>query len=125
MSSHADARPDRPVAAPVLEFRLDEQVERLRREPAWRSGTRDAITLAKGPVLRVVLTVLRAGAHLDEHRAPGPLTLQLLSGSLRFQAAGETRALAPGMLVVLDAALPHRVEAVEDSAFLLTLVQAA
>ena len=62
MSSHADARPDRPVAAPVLEFRLDEQVERLRREPAWRSGTRDAITLAKGPVLRVVLTVLRAGA---------------------------------------------------------------
>ena len=61
MSSHADARPDRPVAAPVLEFRLDEQVERLRREPAWRSGTRDAITLAKGPVLRVVLTVHRAG----------------------------------------------------------------
>jgi len=123
MAEESQARPDRPEAAPVVHFRIDEQVERLKKEPAWRSGSRNAITLTKEPALRVVLTVLRKGTRLEEHQARGPLTFQVLSGSVRFKAAGRSLEMGPGELLALESALGHQVEALEDSAFLLTLVE--
>lgn len=50
--------------------------------------------LVKEGNLRVVLTVLKKRTKLQEHRTRGPLTLQVLSGSVRFSAAG--RALEMG-----------------------------
>lgn len=117
------ARPDRPVVAPLLQFRIEEQMERLKQEHAWLSGSRNAITLIKEPNLRVVLTVLRKGTTLHEHQTGGPLTLQVLSGSVSFRAPGHALEIGPGGLVVLESAIVHEVEALEESAFLLTLVQ--
>ena len=42
--------------------RLQSAVERLKQEPTWGSGDRNAITLTKEPALRLVTTVLRKGA---------------------------------------------------------------
>ncbi len=122
MAEPKPARPDRPAAAPMLHVRIAEQLERLRREPTWTEGHRNAITLSKAPGgLRVVLTILREGTALHEHQASGPLTLHVLSGSLRFGTGAETATLGAGELVVLGPALGHEVEALEDAAFLLTL----
>jgi quercetin dioxygenase-like cupin family protein len=113
---------DRPLAAPLLLFRLPEEVSRLKGEPDWTGGKR-TITLTKQGGLRVVLIALRAGATLDEHLAAGALTVQVLEGSVRFAAGGETRSLVPGELLALEPGLRHDVQAVDESVFLLTLAQ--
>ena len=113
---------ERLLAAPLLLFRLPDEVVRLKGEPDWAAGKR-AITLTKQGGLRVVLIALRPGATLDEHLAVGALTVQVLEGRVRFDAGGETRVLMPGELLALEPGLRHDVQAVDESVFLLTLAQ--
>ncbi len=121
--NNPQAKHGKPVVAPLIHFRIEEQVERLKQEPAWLTGSRNAITLVKERNLRVVLVVLRKGAKLQEHQTRGPLTLQVFSGSVRFGAVGQALEVGPGALVVLESGLGHDVEALEESAFLITLLQ--
>lgn len=86
-----------------------------------RSARPAAGGLLKERGLRVVLALLHAGTRLDPHHAPGPLTLQVLSGRVRLAAGRQALELGPGVLVALESALEHDVEAVEESALLLTL----
>ena len=60
-------------------------------------------------------------AKLSEHQAAGPLTFHVLSGSVTFRAGGRAEALGAGELIVLESAIAHDVEALEESACLLTL----
>ncbi len=122
MSEQWRARSDRPAVAGLFHFRIADEVERLKQEPTWRSGTRNAITLTKEGPLRVVLLVLRAGAKLHEHQTGGPLMLHALSGALRFHAAGRALEMKPGEIVALESAAEHEVEALEESVVLLAVV---
>lgn len=97
---------------------LDEEIRRF--PPDGASGRR-AETLLKTPHLRVVLVTMRVGAELAEHAAPGPITVQPLRGRFAFLVEGEVRALAPGTLLSVDRRIRHRVRALEDGAFLLTI----
>jgi quercetin dioxygenase-like cupin family protein len=119
------ARADRPVEGPLLQLRLDEQLERLRQEPTWRTSGRNAITLAKEPTLRVVLMLLGKGTKISEHQAAGPLTFHVLTGSVTFRAADRVERVGSGDLIVLESAVAHEVEALEESACLLTLAGAS
>lgn len=121
MAEEWRARADRPVDVPFLRLELSEQAERLKQEPTWRERGHNAITLVKAPGLRVVLMLLGRGTKLSEHRAAGPLTFQVLSGWVNFRAGGRVERLGPGALIVLDSAVAHEVEALEDSSCLLTL----
>ena len=123
MADRWQARPDRPTVVPMRHVRIEEQLDRLKREPAWQSGSRNAITLTKEPSLQVVLTVLRKGTKLHEHRVSGLLTLHVLAGAMMFRTREGALRVRPGEIVVLESALEHEVEALEESAFLLTLVQ--
>ena len=115
------ARADRPAEVPLLHLQLREQLERLRQEPTWRTSGRNAITLAKEPALRVVLMLLAKGTKLSEHQAAGPLTFHVLSGSVTFRAGARVESLGSRELIVLEASVAHEVEALEESACLLTL----
>jgi quercetin dioxygenase-like cupin family protein len=102
MSRPWQPRPDRPEAGPLVHRRLAEEVARLQAEPAWREGDRNAITLTKGPGLRLVLTALRQGAALQEHRAPAAATLHVLSGRMVLRtAAGAARAGTGGVVMAV------------------------
>lgn len=125
MTSQWHARSDRPIAVPFLHFDIAEQVRHLKQESVWASGTRNAITLTKEPGVRVVLTVLKQGTKLHEHQASGPLTIQVISGRLDLHAAGQSIVLAPGEVAVLESAVAHELEAIEESAFLLTIAPVA
>jgi quercetin dioxygenase-like cupin family protein len=121
MNDEWTARPDRPIEAPILRVPVAEHLERLRQEPTWRTRGRNAITLTKEPGLRLVLMLLGKGTRISEHQAAGPLTFHVLSGSVTFRAGERAEQLRAGELIVLESAIAHEVEALEESACLLTL----
>ena len=123
MTDGPHARQDRPQTGPFVHSRLVEEVERLKSEPAWRDGDRNAITLTKSVGLRLVVTILRRGATLREHRGPGATTLHVISGALALRVGDRPLELGPGEVVVMEPGLRHGGEARADTAFLLTLAE--
>lgn len=109
-----------PMAAPFLEFDLPAELHRLRAETTWSTG-HNARTLAKYDDFRVVLIALRANARMPEHKTEGRISVHVLAGHIQVKAAGRTFNLRPGGLLALDQGLPHDVDALEESALLLTL----
>ena len=108
------------MAAPRLEFDLPRELEALRREPEWSSG-QNARTLVKHDDLRIVLIGLAAGARIPDHRTEGRISIHAISGHVRVRTGDGPHDLPAGTLVALDRGLPHDVEAVEESAILLTI----
>jgi quercetin dioxygenase-like cupin family protein len=125
-TSGSAQRPARRLAASLLEFDLSLELALLEQEPSWVRGDRNARTLVEEPGIRVILTVLRGGTRVREHRTHGWACIQTTRGHLRVHAAGHEVELPTGQLVVLDRDVPHDVEAVDDeSAFLLTVAMQA
>lgn len=111
----------RTLDAPLATFDLGSIAARLKAEDVWRKQDRNAIILYKVEGLRVGVVALHAGTKLEPHAADCPVTVQLLSGRIRFSVAAGSVVLGPGQLLTLQAGLKHEVEAVEEAAFLLTL----
>ena len=109
-----------PLESPVLSFDLNAEIAHLRGENAWQGG-RNSKTLVKHPDFRVVLTVLKSGARLHEHKAAGSISVQVTAGHIRMHVQEKTIDMPAGHMLALERALPHDVEALEDSAFLLTI----
>ena len=109
------------LASPFLEFDLISEVDRLHRESTWNTG-HNARTLIKYDDLRVVLMALKTGSRIPEHKANGRISVQVLSGHIRLNASGRTFDLLPGSLLALDERAPHDLEALDESAVLLTIV---
>jgi len=114
-------RPAQQLAGHNLHFALDEELRLLKSESPWQRGDRNGKTLLKEPHLHVTLTALKRGARLDEHKTAGPVTIHALSGRLRFTVEGNDRELGAGDLLAIEPGVPHSVEALEESAFLMTL----
>jgi quercetin dioxygenase-like cupin family protein len=75
-------------------------------------------------VLRRTLIALAAGQTLDEHENPGEATLHVLHGRVRLIAGQTSWDGTTGDLLIVAAAR-HRLDAVEDSAVLLTVAKLA
>lgn len=103
-----------------MEFDLPAEIDRLRAEKTWTTG-QNARTLLKYDDFRVVLTALQAKARMPEHKTEGRISVHVLAGHIHLRAAGRTFSLRPGGLLALDHGVPHSVEALEESAFLLTI----
>lgn len=114
-------RPHAPsMADPFMELDLAAEVHRLKTETTWSKG-QNARTLVKYDDLRVVLTALQAGERIPEHKTDGRISVHVLSGHIQVKASGRTFNLRVGGFLALDRAMPHEVEALEESAFLLTI----
>ena len=121
MSSRPHPESERPLHGVLQAFDLEEEVARLRSEGAWRERKRNAITLRKGQGMNVVLLVMKAGDRLEEHAAPGPFSLNVREGRIRFGAEGEEIEAGAGTLLACDAGVRHTVEALDDAVCLLTV----
>lgn len=115
MTSRPHPESERPMSGPLQVFDVDAEVSRLRGEKEWLEGRRNAITLRKGGGLNVVLMAMRAGDRLEEHAAPGPISLTVREGRVRFAASGETIEAGPEKILTCDAGVRHAVEALEDT----------
>lgn len=108
------------LTAPLLTLDLNREIEQLRSEGRWQSG-HTAKTLAKYPDFRVVLVVIKAGGRLEKHRTEGRIAVHTLDGRIRFSTGERSLELAAGQMLMLEHDIPHDVEGVVDSAFLLTV----
>ena len=117
-------RPYRPAyvnASWIKSFPLLAMAEQLMNEDAFAQSGRNALTLVRGDEMTVVLTVIRQGTVIHEHRVPGPATVIPLKGSIRILAGNEKMPLESGSAVSFTADVRHAVEATEDSAFLIVI----
>ncbi len=80
-----------------------------------------ARSLAREDDVRIVIVAMKAGARMAEHHADDTAVVHVLSGHVKLQLPEETVDLPAGWLHVLGSGLRHDVEAIVDSAFLLTL----
>ncbi len=71
--------------------------------------------------LRVVRMALQAGMRVEEHQAEGRISVQTITGHSRMRTSGRTFGLPARSLLTLDRATVHDVEALEESAFMLTI----
>ena len=108
------------VSSPFLEFDLTSEVDRLHGESTWNTG-QNARTLIKYDDLRIVLIALKGGARIPEHKTNGRISVQVLSGHVRLNASGRAFNLLPGSVLSLEERAPHDLEALEESALLLTI----
>lgn len=109
------------LTAPLMDFNLEREIAQLHEEEAWQRTGRNSKTLVKQPDFRIVLIALQKDGHLEEHSADARVSIYTLAGHVKIQLPEQTVDLPGGHLLVLDRALEHDLQALEESAILLTI----
>ena len=109
-----------PMAESFMEFDLPGEIHRLKAETTWSTG-QNARTLVKYDDVRVVLMALQAKVRVPEHKTEGRIAVHVLSGHIQLRASGRTFSLRTGGLLAIDQGVPHELDAIEESAVLLTI----
>ena len=117
----SDTRSPRTMIAPLMQFSIDTEIDSLRLEPEYRDGDRNSRTLAKETDLRVMLSVLRTGAALDEQEGDARVSVQVIDGRASLAIDDQETRLYPGELAVVDRGQPWLLTAHSDCAVLLTI----
>jgi quercetin dioxygenase-like cupin family protein len=120
-------RPDSPEFGVAVD--LTQIAGEMHGEAEYTHGHGHAArTIIRAHDLRVVLIAMRPGAHIDEHVAQATVAIQVISGRVRIrlprlarQHEDRLEELTPGRLLGMEGGLAHAVEALEESALLITL----
>lgn len=86
---------------------------------------RNSENVARESGVSLVLMALAEGDTLDEHAAPGVVTVQVLRGSVRLESGDSMQRLEPGHLVMFQPAIAHRHIAETQAVVLLTVTGGA
>ncbi len=112
---------ERPLAGESLLFHLDDELQATDNPEILERSGRTARTLIKDETLRVTMHLIAPGGAIAEHHADGPITVQVLRGSMSFRAGGRDYDLRAGDLLALDTAIRPAIESRDGAAFLLTV----
>ncbi len=105
-------------------FNLDAEIARFPPDPESVARHRAEI-LVKTDDLRVVLVTILTDGTLQEHPAPGPLTIHVLRGTLRLRVDERTAELHAGEVIAIAPHVPYAIEGAADGAFLMTITELA
>lgn len=118
-------RPESAAFGAIFDLATIEQ--ELRGEEAYARDGHTARTLVREHDLRVVLIAMQADSRVAAHTVDETVSIQTLTGRLRVQLprlAGQRGdgfvELPIGRLLVLEPSIEHGIEAIGDSALLIT-----
>ena len=97
------------------------EIARLKGEPAWANNDRHGSSLVKGDGINVALLMLKKGAKMQAHHTRAPITVNVIEGRINFVVKDKTQAVTAGMIVALDRGIEHSIEALDESAIVLTV----
>lgn len=121
--TQAFARPFRPIRAEtaVIEDYDPAAIGRqLQAEENYVTTGRNSLALVRSRNLTVVVTALRKGVTMREHRAPGPATVVVLQGAAVFHGSSDSGVhLTPGKAVVFSSNTVHSVTATDNCLYLI------
>lgn len=92
-------------------------IEQLRTSNPGKEGRVAPERLFSGEDVRIMHLVL--DAEMTEHRAPSPIVVQVLEGSVRFDVEEERHEMGAGGMVHVAAGIPHAVTPVGGRARIL------
>jgi NADH-quinone oxidoreductase subunit F len=113
-----------PIEAPVplwAYLDLRHEIDELELSELWKCSDRTAKTLVKQADLRVVLTLMKAGAVLKEHKADGVVTIHVLRGRICINVDQRALEFEQSQMVILNAGVVHSVEALDETALLVSI----
>ena len=110
------------LAKPVLRFNLSDELQQLRQQDSWkREAASSSKTLAKYPDLHIVLVLIKPSKKMGKHHVDARISIHVLEGKIRVHLPDQKVELAASELMTLEYGIPHLVEALEESAFLITI----
>jgi quercetin dioxygenase-like cupin family protein len=124
MSNHQTSLDRLPqLANEVIWRNIGSELQKLKVAPSWqRESGRSSETLVKYNEFRIVLVRMKPGSYMSHHRAEGPISIQAIQGKIRVHLPEDRfEELESGDLLSLERCLEHDVEAIDESAFLLTI----
>jgi quercetin dioxygenase-like cupin family protein len=107
--------------APLVTIDLTKFIVQIKQEEQWKKTDRNAITVFKSFVMRVVLIALHKGAEMKQHTTTAAISIQVIEGEMIFKTDEQIITLCNGQMLVLHEGIPHSVFAKEETVFLLTL----
>ena len=90
----------------------------------WQNDVFNGVTIAKlfdGPHSKEIRINLEKGAQMKEHKAPGAIMVQVLSGKVDFGVGDENVILAALDMITLEPNVVHALAALENSIVRLSL----
>lgn len=105
----------------ALAFHLIQEIDELKHEPSWQRGDRNAKTLVQERDLHVLLVVLKSKARIAARESRTQVTAHVIEGRLLVHLSDRTIEVFADRLVAIAAGVAHELEALEESAFLLTI----
>lgn len=90
----------------------------------WQNDVFNGVTIAKlfdGPNSKEIRINLEKGAQMKEHKAPGAIMVQVLSGKIDF-SVGENNVILDALdMITLEPNVIHALDALENSIVRLSL----
>jgi quercetin dioxygenase-like cupin family protein len=109
-----DSNNDTPAAGELIVFDLSALGEFTDPGPSMR-------VLSDVGTSRIVLFSFRAGQRLKEHHTSSPLVIQVLSGTIAFEARGRAIEAVAGPLLQPERTVPHSIVAETDAVVLVMM----
>jgi quercetin dioxygenase-like cupin family protein len=88
----------------------------------YEAGNKPAVkVMIKNDLAKEIRILFRNNQEMKEHKAPYPIIVQVLEGSIDFGIEGKRHILNKGMMIQLSANIPHNLLALEESMVRLSL----
>jgi quercetin dioxygenase-like cupin family protein len=118
-------RPDgeRMLDAPYVFTDIKTTIAQLKEEESWTKNDRNGITIFKTEGLTIVLVALHASARIDVNNTEGIVAIQVLQGKIKLSTENEIIEIPADaqQIITFHTDFNHDVEALEESAVLLTV----
>jgi len=117
---HTYAR-EHQISGEELALDLKQEGESLLAEARGAAAGRAGRTLVKDGTIRLVLLALKENATIDEHQAPGAVSIQVLRGQVSIGVGSREQVYGEMQTLVLAPNVRHSLAAQQESLVLLTI----